>query len=151
MCLYQLAIEDFRNELTPFGAMVLSRAKRISMEAHELKRAAALLLDGEAGVVRLGMGAAPSAFFSAPLLIHMLRAHPRVRVQLIGGGPELQLAALRARTVDALVLTYRAVQPREDLNIDVLPGMRSGFVCRRGHPLLKRRGTPVQFADLARY
>src|SRR6478672_11839932 len=57
-----------RNELTPFGAMVLARAKRISMEAHELKRSAALLNDGLSGSVKLGLGGAPSALFSAPLL-----------------------------------------------------------------------------------
>lgn len=141
-----------RNELTPFGAMVLARARRISMETHELKRAAALLADGQAGSVRLGLGAAPGALFSSPLLIHMLRNHPKVGLQLHGGGPELQLAALRARNLDALVLTYRAVSPREDLHIDVLPTMRSGFVCRRGHPLLAhRRGKPVRFDDLTRY
>lgn len=141
-----------RNELTPFGAMVLARARRISMETHELKRAAALLADGQAGSVRLGLGAAPGALFSSPLLIHMLRNHPKVGLQLHGGGPELQLAALRARNLDALVLTYRAVPPRDDLHIDVLPTMRSGFVCRRGHPLLTQRpGKPVRFDELARY
>lgn len=141
-----------RNELTPFGAMVLARAKRISMETHELKRAAALLADGQAGSVRLGLGAAPGALFSSPLLIHMLRNHPKVGLQLHGGGPELQLAALRARNLDALVLTYRAVAPRDDLHIEVLPTMRSGFVCRRGHPLLTQKpGKPVRFDELARY
>lgn len=142
-----------RNELTPFGAMVLARAKRISMETHELKRAAALLADGQAGSVRLGLGAAPGALFSGPLLVEMLSCHPRVGLQLHGGSPELQLAALRARTLDALVLTYRAVPPRDDLHIDVLPTMRSGFVCRRGHPLLQKgRGQPpVRFEDLARF
>ncbi|MGJ7567563.1 LysR family transcriptional regulator [Variovorax sp. GB1R11] len=141
-----------RNELTPFGAMVLARAKRISTEAHELKRAAALLADGQAGSVRLGLGAAPGALFSGPLLIEMLRNHPRVGLQLHGGSPELQLAALRARTLDALVLTYRAVPPREDLHIEVLPTMRSGFVCRRDHPLLEQgRRKPVRFDALTRY
>jgi DNA-binding transcriptional LysR family regulator len=141
-----------RNELTPFGAMVLARAKRISTEAHELKRAAALLADGQAGSVRLGLGAAPGALFSGPLLIEMLRNHPRVGLQLHGGSPELQLAALRARTLDALVLTYRAVAPREDLHIEVLPTLRSGFVCRRDHPLLAQGGgKPVRFDALTRY
>ncbi|MGN8080667.1 LysR family transcriptional regulator [Variovorax sp. 22077] len=141
-----------RNELTPFGAMVLARAKRISTEAHELKRAAALLSEGQAGSVRLGLGAAPGALFSSPLLIHMLRNHPKVGLQLHGGGPELQLAALRSRNLDAVVLTYRAVAPREDLHIEVLPTMRSGFVCRCDHPLLKQGGgKPVRFEELAQH
>ena len=139
-----------RNELTPFGALVLERAKRISMEAHEMRRSAALLTEGMAGALHIGLGGAPSAVFSSPLLIHMLRHHPRVGLQLHSGSAEVHGAALRARALDAMVVTYRAVVPREDLNIKVLPTMRSGFVCRRGHPLLTRR-KPLGFTDLQRY
>jgi len=142
-----------RNELTPFGAMVLARARRISSEAQELRRAAALLSDGQAGQLRLGLGAAPGALFSAPLLIHMLRDYPRVGLELHGGGPEQQLAALRARAIDALLITYRALSPSEDLRIEVLPTLRSGFVCRRDHPLARRlrEAGALAFAELARF
>lgn len=140
-----------RNELTPFGAMALARAKRISMEVHELKRAAALLADGEAGVVRLGLGGASSALFSAPLLTQMLRKHPKVGLQIRSGAADVQLAALRARALDAVVLTYRAVVPREDLQIELLPTMRSGFICRSGHPLLREGRRAQRFKDVAQY
>ena len=140
-----------RNELTPFGAMVLARAKRISMEAHELKRSAALLNDGLSGSVKLGLGGAPSALFSAPLLTHTMRNFPQVGLHLSGGGTEHQLAALRSRAVDAVVLTYRSVLPREDLRIEVLPTMRSGFVCRRQHPLVQQQGRRLEFKDLTAY
>jgi len=50
-----------------------------------------------------------------------------------------------------VVLTYRTVLPREDLHIDVLPAMRSGFVCRRGHPLLLQDERRLRFHDLAHY
>ncbi|MBB3181668.1 LysR family transcriptional regulator [Variovorax sp. Sphag1AA] len=138
-----------RNELTPFGAVVLERAKRISMEAHEMRRSAVLLTEGATGTLHIGLGGAPSAVFSSPLLIHMLRHQPRVGLQLRSGSADVHGAALRSRALDAMVVTYRAVVPREDLRIEVLPTMRSGFVCRRGHPLLKRR--KLRLADLRRY
>lgn len=140
-----------RNELTPFGAMVMARAKRISMEVHELKRTAALLADGEAGVVRLGLGGASSALFSAPLLTQMLRNHPKVSLQIRSGAADVQLAALRARALDAVVLTYRAVLPREDLHIELLPTMRSGFICRGGHPTQSKGRRAMRFEDLVQY
>ncbi|MBS0452543.1 MAG: LysR family transcriptional regulator [Proteobacteria bacterium] len=140
-----------RNELTPFGAMVLDRAKRISMEAHEMRRSAALLTEGMAGTLHIGFGGAPSAVFSSPLLIYMLRHHPQVGLQLRSGSAEVHGAALRARALDAMVVTYRAVVPQEDLNIEVLPTVRSGFVCRRGHPLLTRHRSAVRFEELRRY
>lgn len=139
-----------RNELTPFGAMVLARARRVVMETHEVRNTAALLVEGEGGSIRLGLSGATSALFAGPLLAQMLSKHPRIGVQLRGGGHELQLAALRSRAVDALLLTYRSVAPRSDLKIEVLPPLRSGFVCRRGHRLLKRR-TPLRFSDLLNY
>lgn len=138
-----------RNELTPFGHAVLARAKRIVMEVDELKRSAVSMSGGIEGTVRLGVGSAPGALFSGPLLVHMLQSCPQVRTQLSGGSPEVQLAALRTRQVDALLMTYRAVPPREDLHIDVLPTLRSGFICRRGHPLASL--ARVRFADLGRY
>jgi DNA-binding transcriptional LysR family regulator len=81
----------------------------------------------------------------------MLRNFPQVGLHLSGGSTEHQLAALRSRAVDAVVLTYRSVLPREDLRIDVLPMMRSGFVCRRQHPLVQQRDRRLEFKDLTPY
>lgn len=138
-----------RNELTPFGLTVLGRAKHIVTEIDELKRSAQLTGAGVAGTVRLGVGAAPGALFSGPLLVHMLKTCPQVRTQLFGGSPDVQLAALRTRHVDALLMAYRAVPPGEDLDMDVLPTLRSGFLCRKDHPLASR--ARVRFPDLDRY
>lgn len=58
-----------------------------------------------------------------------------------------------ARAIDALLITYRALSPSEDLRIEVLPTLRSGFVCRRGHPLARRlrEAGALAFAELARF
>ncbi len=134
------------NELTPFGTLVLAQARQIVLQTAELKRAAASMAEGVAGDIRLGVGSAPGALFAAPLMTHMLRAFPQVRMRLVGGGPEAQLAELRARQVDGLLLTYRAVPPAPDLGIEVLPALRSGFVCRADHPLCHLQ--KVRFKDL---
>ncbi|CAN5565870.1 LysR family transcriptional regulator [soil metagenome] len=125
-----------RKELTPVGRLVALRARRIRLEVSELKRSATLLAALETGSVRLGLGPAPAAMLSVPLLRHMVDGYPRIRLQLFGGPPDLQLQALRARSADALVMHRRSIPPHDDLDIEFFPEMRLGFVCRQGHPLL---------------
>ncbi|WP_423459476.1 LysR family transcriptional regulator [Ottowia sp. VDI28] len=137
------------NELTPFGTQVLARVRHIVQEAGELKRAATLLAYGATGPINLGMGSAPGALFAAPLMTHLLRAHPKIQLRLLGGSPDLQISQLRARQTDGLLITYRALPPAEDLQVDVLPALRSGFICRAGHPLAQ--SSKLRFEDLRAY
>lgn len=58
-----------RNELTPFGQTVASRARRMVLDAVELKRSAQLLQEGYLGVIRIGLGAGPTALLMQPLRI----------------------------------------------------------------------------------
>jgi DNA-binding transcriptional LysR family regulator len=53
--------------------------------------------------------------------------------------------------IDAAILSYRTVPPREDLHIELLPKMRSGFVCRGGHPLVSHGPNKITFADMRSY
>jgi len=138
-----------RNELTPFGVAVAEKARKIVSEATDLKHTAQLLMQGEGGTIRLGLGSASNAMFAGPLLSYMLRQHPRVGVHLSTGSPDAQLAGLRERAFDALLVHSRAVPPQEDLHIQLLGRVQSGFMCRRGHPLAKRRR--VEFAEVANY
>ena len=138
-----------RNELTPFGRGVVERARRIVLETSELSRSAKLHQDGSSGPVHLGLGATPGAVLTVPLLTHLVRHHPRLKVVVSSGPVEMQLQALRARTLDALIVDARAVPPADDLRIEGLPPIRAGLCCRRGHPLLAERS--LGFAALSRY
>ncbi|MES2613290.1 MAG: LysR family transcriptional regulator [Pseudomonadota bacterium] len=138
-----------RKELTPLGALVAARARRIGLELSELKRSASLLAGLQVGTVKLGLGPAPTAMLAVPLLQHMLAHYPRIKVQLSSGPAELQLQSLRARDLDALVIHRRSLPPYDDLNVDLFPEMRLGFVCRSGHPL--HRAAQVSFAQLRQY
>jgi DNA-binding transcriptional LysR family regulator len=122
-----------RKELTPLGLSIAARARRIGMEISEIKRSAALL--SESGTVRLGLGPAPAAMLSMPLLRHVMDDYPRVRLLLSGGPPELQLQALRARSIDALVLHRNGAPPHADLSVTLFPKMSLAFLCSKRHPL----------------
>lgn len=138
-----------RKHLTPLGALVAARARRIGLEVSELKRSAMLLAGLEMGSVRLGMGPAPTAVLAVPLLQHMVERFPRIKIQLSGGPADLQLQSLRTRSLDALVIHRRSLPPHGDLSVSLLPEMRLGFVCHPSHPLLE--AGPVSFTAMRRY
>jgi hypothetical protein len=54
---------------------------------------------------------------------------------------------VRQRLLGALVIDVRRIAPAPDLNIENLTELRTGFVCRSGHPLLKS-GKPMFFKDI---
>lgn len=138
-----------RKALTPLGVLVAARARRIGLEVSELKRSVSLLAGLEIGSAKLGLGPAPTAMLAVPLLQHMLAQHPRIHIQLSSGPAELQLQSLRARTLDALVIHRRTLPPADDLDVELFPDMRLGFVCRSGHPL--HGAAQVSFAQLRQY
>lgn len=138
-----------RNELTPFGAAVAEKARRIVAETIDIKRTVQLLSRGDGGVINLGLGYAPNAMFAGPLLSYMLTHYPQVCVHLSTTSPDLQLAALRERALDALLVHSRAVRPQDDLQIELIGTAQSGFMCRRGHPLVRQQ--KVRFDEIVQY
>lgn len=139
-----------RNELTPFGREVLSRARHLVFEADELRASGRQMREGQRGVVRIGMGSGPGAMLMTPFLMHMATRHPTMRVVVSRGGTDLLTQALRARTLDALVLDARSLAPAPDLEVGALREMRGAFMCRPGHPLARLRNG-VGFDAVQRY
>lgn len=123
-----------RNELTPLGCEVVARARRIVLEASELRRSAELL-QGGGGKISIGLGSGPGALLTTPLLCHAAEHHPDLRVSITRGSTELQLLQLRARQLDAMVVDAYRVAPAPDLQIESLGFQPAGFVCRADHPL----------------
>jgi len=135
-----------RNELTPLGQNVVARARRIVLDAAELRRSVELLQLGGVGSIRVGLGSGPVGLLMTPFLQFMGQHHPAVKVSITRGATELQLLQLRARELDALVIDLRRIVPAPDLAIEDVVELRAGFVCRSGHPLQRR--TRVDFEDL---
>ncbi|MCU0937588.1 MAG: LysR family transcriptional regulator [Burkholderiaceae bacterium] len=139
-----------RAELTTFGAEVLQRARGILFETDELRACGPKACSAALGRLRLGMASGPAALLTTPLLLHMSQQHPALRTEIARGDIELLAQGLRRRALDALVIEVRAIDPAPDLKVVVLAELPGAFMCRRGHPLLRRRG-PVRFDDLLRY
>lgn len=139
-----------RNELTPFGKQVLERARQVVFDADELHDSGRLVGKAEGGELRVGMGSGPGAMLMTPLLMRMAERHPKVRVVVARGHTDLLLQALRARTLDALVVDALSLRPAPDLALDTVREMRGVFLCRPGHPLARKR-QGVCFADVQRY
>jgi len=138
-----------RNELTPLGKEVLSRARAIGFQASELKRAGELFASGGIGEIRIGFGAGPGAVLTVPFMKMMAARHPRTRVVVSRGAVEAQLRALRAREIDGLLIDIRSVVPAADLLIEHVADLKGAFLCRRRHPLTRLK--EVRFADVLRY
>lgn len=138
-----------RNELTALGQDVVERARGIVLAAEELRRNAARFADGNGGAIRVGLGSGPGAMLMTPLLCHVATHHPGVRVSITRGSTELQLVQLRSRELEALVVDARRIAPAPDLRIEAIGEMRTGFICRAGHPLARRRRPTL--ADVLAY
>ena len=138
-----------KNELTPFGLHIVQRARVLVDEANELRLTSQQLQKGEVGQLRIGMGSGPGAMLMTPLLMLMAQEHPQAHIDISRGSTTLLVQALRDRLLDALILDIRSLQPATDLKVEALQEMVGTFLCRKQHPLAKKRS--VTFEMLQAY
>lgn len=129
-----------RTELTQFGHDVLQRARQLVFDADELSASGGRRHGGRSGTLRVGLGSGPGALLTQPLLTGMAQPGAPIRVDVLHGDGDRLLQALRNRELDAVVLEARWFRPAPDLRVEPLVEMRGGFMCRRGHPLTRKRG-----------
>jgi DNA-binding transcriptional LysR family regulator len=137
-----------RNELTPLGLDVVSRARHIVRDAVELRHSAKLLQGGGRGSISVGLGSGPAALLMVPLM-RAAASQQGMRVAVTQGAVELQITQLRSRQLDAMVVDMRRVIPAADLKIESLVELRAGFVVRAKHPLAGKKN--VMLSDILRY
>lgn len=136
-----------RNELTPLGLDVVSRARHIVRDAAELRHSATLLQEGGRGAISVGLGSGPAALLMVPLMC--TAAQKGMRVAVTQGPAELQILQLRSRQLDAMVVDMRRVIPATDLNIESLGELQAGVVVRSRHPLARKK--MISLSDVLRY
>lgn len=136
-----------RAELTPLGRETLERARQLVSDARELEERAQAVASGRFGKLRVGLGSGPAAMLMLPLLLEVATGRPQWRVEAARGATDLLVQRLRARTLDALVLDLRSLEPAADLRVDQVHELHGAFMVRRGHPLASRR--VLRFGDLA--
>lgn len=140
-----------RNALTPIGRTVLEHARQVVAQADELHQVVRHHVSGEAGSVRLGMTATPSALLGSRLLRMAAQHAGSMRLQLSGGPQAQQIQALRDRALDALVMDLHSLPgAHADLEVHTLAALPTGVMVRAGHPLAQQRH-PIAFADLTAF
>lgn len=138
------------SEVTPFGREVVDRARQLVGAADDLRDSGAQMALGHVGTLRIGLGSGPGAMLMTPLLMHMAQHHPKLQLEISRGRTDLLERSLRERTIDALVVDARSLVPAPDLRATETYEMRGAFLCRPGHPLLRKRGG-VGFDQLRAY
>jgi DNA-binding transcriptional LysR family regulator len=138
------------SEVTPFGREFVERARQIVESADDLRESGARMALGAGGTLRIGLGSGPGAMLMTPLLMHMAKHHPQLRLEISRGRTEVLERSLRERSVDALVVDARSLIPAPDLSATQCHEMRGSFLCRRGHPLARKRGG-VTFEQVRKY
>ena len=117
---------------TPYGVVKLLESENIPIEGQNV------VVVGASNIVGKPMA-----------LMLMAREHPQGHIDISRGSTALLVQALRDRTLDALVLDIRSLQPATDLKVEALQEMKGTFMCRKQHPLAKKRS--VSFDMLVDY
>jgi DNA-binding transcriptional LysR family regulator len=124
-----------RIALTPFGQVVLVRARRLVSDAEALRQTGKGLHAGLIGKLRVGLSSAPGALLSVPLMLHMAQHHPRLQVEISRANTAVLLNELREQHLDAAIVDIRSMRPSVDLQVAQAFEMEAGFLARREHPL----------------
>ena len=117
------------------GDALLPRARALLQQAQQLEEALAQQIDGEAGVLRFGMGSVVALQMLPQLLTLIRQRFPRVQVQVEQNASTQLAASLQQQHIDFFIAELRSVPPSPQLRLD--PLVRSPLVCiaRIGHPL----------------
>lgn len=149
----QLFVRDARHvEVTPFGAVVVERARRILFEAAQMRNELQLLATGGYGSVAFGLGATPAVLLAAQMLTATSGLPQGSYVAVKRGASDTLLQMLYDDEIDifcADIAPLDALEDRSRLHIEPLPQWPVALFCRKGHPLLT--GRPVSRAELATF
>jgi DNA-binding transcriptional LysR family regulator len=122
-------------EPTDMGRLLLRHAQAVDASARDLERDIQLAQGLQLGELRVGVGPWGASMLAGPVIGHLNRLHPALRVELNSMPWSEMPSRLRRRDVD-LVLTGRShFAGQEDVTIEALTEHRTSVVCRAGHPL----------------
>ena len=130
-------------ELTAHGAFIVEQARSLVEGAQSLVQSSQQTAKGQIGLLRMGLGSGAGALLMSPLLLHMAQHHPQARIHLARGNTDLLVRALRERELDVLVIDLRSLKPAGDLSVVQVGELPGAFMCRAGHPLLKKKKVTI--------
>ncbi len=133
---------------TPFGEIVIERARKILADIDQMKREVDLLKGFESGMLMVGCDPYVARGVIAPALANLVTAHPKLRYEVEVQGWSVLRERLLNRRIDLHVGGAPEVYGGEVHTIEFVAPPPVYF-CRAAHPLAQRPGFPVE--ELLRY
>lgn len=124
--------------LTPAGAFVIERARRLVFESRCLERDIDLYRKTQIGTLAIGAGPFPAATILPALITDLRNRAPGVQIQVEVSNWDLLKQRVRAEELDFFLADVREVSAEPDLEVTRLARQFGGFYVRAGHPLLAR-------------
>lgn len=122
--------------LTPAGQRFLSEVAPALEQLESASRSARAALRAEAGLLRIGILTSLAGGFLRQLVQNYAEKHPRVTIDVRDGGRRQHLAAVRARRLDAAIVT--GSEPVPGCETRELWRERVHVALPEGHPLAAR-------------
>jgi DNA-binding transcriptional LysR family regulator len=138
-------------EPTEFGRIVEATAREVIGALESMSRTIRETVNLERGSVSIGAGAYVAGVWLGPVSSRVMRAHPRLRLEVHvdhwSALPEL----LRSGRVDFFVANVEHVLGQaSEIRVLAFPPLEAIWVCRRGHPLAGAPG-PLSRSRLNEY
>jgi DNA-binding transcriptional LysR family regulator len=134
---------------TAFGELLLQRGAALLKGEADFRREIQLLAGLDAGTLCIGTGPFPAEISVGAAAGRLLRAHPRLKVEVLCADPgEISLRVL-AGQFDVGIGDPRAIAETPRLRYEPLPTHRAYLACRPGHPLAGRDDLALD--DVLRY
>ena len=128
--------------LTPMGEMIAARAERVMAATQNLERDAALAAGGDAGAVRLGVVTSLRDTLLPQLLLKIVEAHPRLKLQIELGAGNRLLPLVQSRDLDlalcAADASYTSLAYVETMQAELM------FMASPDHPLASERSITIE-------
>lgn len=133
---------------TPFGEIVIERARKILTDLDQMKREVDLLKGFESGMLMVGCDPYVATGVMAPALSNLVTAHPKLRYEVEVQGWSVLRERLINRQIDLHVGAPPEIYGEEvdTIEFDASPVV---YFCRAGHPLSLKPGFPAE--ELLRY
>jgi len=134
---------------TAFGELLLERGAVLLEGEADFRREIQLLAGLEAGTLCIGAGPYPAEISVGAAVARLLRAHPRLRVEVLCADPDEITRRVLAGQFDLGIGNPSAIAETPRLRFEPLPSHPAYLACRPGHPLAGRDN--LSLADVLRY
>jgi len=120
---------------TAYGELLLQRGAALLEGEADFRREIQLLAGLEAGTLCIGAGPFPAEISVGTAVARLLRAHPRLRVEVLCADPDEITRRVLAGQFDVGIGNPSAIAETPRLRFEQLPSHRAYLACRPGIPL----------------